>query len=600
MELPVLFVSDGVVYPHAQIKLPIRSKSNFFMIESCLLGKSAFTMVAIVYGTDHPDSEQKFFNICTVAAVEKVVCWSSNNTATQYTLHVRGISRGEIVKHGVPLLELNQIFDPDTPLPEPALIADFLAHLMVLLSFAPANSTRDNLRRVLANKDRDINKIVYLTMALLRMVSYNDQLLFLAENDGLKRMEIALKYAKEAIKAYGSIAPKTSEVPVEENGALVPLGSMQSKRAPAKKRLNELEQMEQELQSCQLPEGTVRDTVMDDFQRLKSLPTGSHDYQVLYGYLKLVSVLPWNKHTEDSCDLEKSRKILDADHEGMADVKKRVLEFLAVKQMKKDVKGPILCLVGPPGVGKTSIAKAIADTLNRRFERIALGGVHDQSAIRGHRRTYVGAMPGRILQAVKQAKTRNPVILLDEVDKMSAGPQGDPAAALLEVLDPAQNHTFQDQYLNLPFDISQVLFVATANDASTIPGPLLDRMELIEMSGYTLSQKVEIAKKFIIPRQLAYHALSPDYLEFSPESLQKIVSRYTREAGVRQLERTVAAVCRWAALKVAQVVNGGAVELDVASNKLNLPIKVKTDNLNEILGVSLYCSRYASTFACFS
>lgn len=236
------------------------------------------------------------------------------------------------------------------------------------------------------------------------------------------------------------------------------------------------------------------------------------------------------------------RRILDADHEGMAEVKKRVLEFLAVKQMKKDLKGPILCLLGPPGVGKTSIAKAIADTLGRHFERISLGGIRDQSAIRGHRRTYVGAMPGRIINALKHAKVRNPVILLDEIDKMVSllpelellfpfqgiGPQGDPSAALLEVLDPAQNHTFQveaplhlptapfqDLYLNIPFDLSQVLFLATANDASTIPGPLLDRMEVIEMSGYTSEQKLEIARKYILPRQLAAHALTPDHLEAS-------------------------------------------------------------------------------------
>jgi ATP-dependent Lon protease len=262
--------------------------------------------------------------------------------------------------------------------------------------------------------------------------------------------------------------------------------------------------------------------------------------------------LPWSKSTTDRLDVKDVRRCLDEDHLGLEKVKKRIVEYTAVRQLRADKKGPILLFVGPPGVGKTSLGKSIARSMGRRYERIALGGVRDEAEIRGHRRTYVGALPGRIIQALKKAGTKNPVIVLDEVEKMGADVRGDPTAALLEVLDPEQNGTFQDHYLDLPFDLSQVTFLATANDRDAIPGPLIDRMEVIEVPGYTRHEKIGIAKEFLVPKQLSSHGLTDERLFFSDEGIETLIDYYTREAGVRNLEREIAAVCRATAVRVAQ------------------------------------------------
>jgi len=276
------------------------------------------------------------------------------------------------------------------------------------------------------------------------------------------------------------------------------------------------------------------------------------EYPMLRHYLELIADLPWQKSTVDKIDITKAREDLDADHYAMTDVKKRILEYLAVRQLKNSLRGPILCFVGPPGVGKTSIGKSIANTLGRKFHRISLGGVSDQSDIRGHRRTYIGSMPGRFVQGLKNAGVNNPVFLLDEIDKMSSGIHGDPSAALLEVLDPEQNANFVDHYLNTPFDLSQVIFIATANSVKSIPRPLLDRMELISIPGYTIEDKVPIAKIHLVPKQLQMHGLKEDSFQITEDALKFLISGYTLEAGVRDLERKLGALCRAIAVKMAE------------------------------------------------
>ncbi len=296
----------------------------------------------------------------------------------------------------------------------------------------------------------------------------------------------------------------------------------------------------------------AREVVEKELKRLERIPPSSPEYSVTRNYIDWILDLPWTESTTDTLDLDKAEKDLDRDHYGLKKIKKRILEFLAVRKLKEDIHGPILCFVGPPGVGKTSLGQSIARTMNRKFVRIALGGVRDEAEIRGHRRTYIGALPGRIIQSLKKAGSNNPVFMLDEVDKLGNDFRGDPSSALLEVLDPEQNATFTDHYLEIEFDLSKVMFIATANVLDTIPGPLRDRMEVVELTGYTEQEKVAIARRHLIPKQLEAHALTEDDLEITEEALQVIIRSYTREAGVRNLEREIAAICRGVAAEIAR------------------------------------------------
>ncbi len=316
---------------------------------------------------------------------------------------------------------------------------------------------------------------------------------------------------------------------------------------------------------------SVKEHFDKELNKLQRMNPQVAEYSVQLNYLDLMVDLPWNEITKDQIDLKKIRKVLDKDHYGLEKVKERIIEHLAVLKLKGDMKAPILCLVGPPGVGKTSLGKSIAKALNRKFVRMSLGGLHDESEIRGHRKTYIGAMPGRILQSIRKAKSSNPVFILDEIDKIGKDFRGDPSSALLEVLDPEQNSTFHDNYLELEYDLSKVMFIATANSMSTIQGPLLDRMEIIDLEGYSLEEKIEIADKHLIPQQLEDHGLKPKQVKISHEVLHKIIEEYTRESGVRTLSRQIAAVMRKAAIKIAE-------------NK-NTTVGFKVDDLKSILGV---------------
>ncbi len=304
-----------------------------------------------------------------------------------------------------------------------------------------------------------------------------------------------------------------------------------------------IDQMREKLLDANLPEEAQK-AADKELKRLKNIQTTSPEYTVVRTYLECLSELPWNEVTEDNHDIENAEEILDRDHYGLKKVKERILEFLAVNSLRTDGRSPILCLVGPPGVGKTSLGKSIAEALNRNYQRISLGGVRDEAEIRGHRRTYIGSMPGKFIQTMKRAGSKNPVLILDEIDKLGRDWRGDPTSALLEVLDPAQNSEFMDHYLDVPFDLSQVMFVATANSTEGIPGPLLDRMEMIDVSSYTVHEKSEIAKRHLLPRQIEEHGLEEGTLTIDEAALEKVIVNYTREAGVRNLERELATICR--------------------------------------------------------
>jgi ATP-dependent Lon protease len=298
-----------------------------------------------------------------------------------------------------------------------------------------------------------------------------------------------------------------------------------------------------------------------ELSRLEKLPPAAAEHGVIRTYLEWLTELPWAAETEDNLDIPHAREVLDADHYDLEKVKDRILEYLAVRKLKPDSPGPILCFVGPPGVGKTSLGRSIAKALGREFERISVGGVRDEAEIRGHRRTYIGALPGAIVRALRDAESRNPVFMIDEIDKMGADFRGDPASAMLEVLDPAQNDSFRDHYLDLEFDLSEVMFIATANVLDTIPGPLQDRMETIELAGYTLEEKRHIARRYLVPRQIEANGLRPSQIEFADPALAAIIEEYTREAGVRGLERQIGTVCRKVARQVAEGKDKGKVKV---------------------------------------
>lgn len=347
-------------------------------------------------------------------------------------------------------------------------------------------------------------------------------------------------------------------------------------------RTAEAEEYRERLSKAELPQD-VADKINKEIERLEKMPPMAAESAVIRTYLDWLLALPWDEETIDNLDIAIAENILNEDHYGLEKVKERILEYLSIRKLAEKIKGPILCLVGPPGVGKTSLARSIARSMGRKFVRVSLGGVRDEAEIRGHRRTYVGALPGRIIQGMRNANSKNPVFLLDEIDKMSADFRGDPSAALLEVLDPEQNNTFSDHYVELPFDLSRVLWIVTANVMHNIPRPLLDRMEVISIAGYTEEEKIQIAKRYLIPKQMRDHGLSDQQIIFSEGTLQKVISDYTREAGVRNLERNIAGLCRKVARQIVQ-------------NKRN-SVKITAQNLHTLLGAPKYRRRQAENVA---
>jgi ATP-dependent Lon protease len=409
----------------------------------------------------------------------------------------------------------------------------------------------------------------------------------LAQQDVLARLRTLMRYLMREIRiaqVSKTFAERAAgEIGEDERRKLLreQLRKIRSELGENDEQGTESDELRDRLEKADLPP-EAREVAEREVGRIAGMPSHSPERSVARTYVEWLLDLPWKTQTEDHLDLAHARRILDEDHYDLEKVKERILEYLAVRKLVSDPKGPILCFLGPPGVGKTSLGKSIARAMGRKFVRASLGGVRDEAEIRGHRRTYVGALPGRIIQSLKSAGTRNPVFILDEIDKVGMDYRGDPSSALLEVLDPEQNSTFSDHYIEVPFDLSKVLFIATANRADTIPAPLLDRMEIIELPGYTASEKLRIGRDHLLPRQLAEHGLTPESLKLSDDVLLRLVEGYTREAGVRSFERTIASLVRKAALKIAE---GGKSET------------VTADDLGKLLGPARFSQEAAEHHA---
>jgi len=387
----------------------------------------------------------------------------------------------------------------------------------------------------------------------------------------MDKVQRFLDYRVEVLKLSQKISQRTQETMSERQREAVlreQLRSIQQELGEGDGKGEEIRELEERISNAGMPE-EVEEQARKELKRLERMPEGAAEYSMTRTYMDWLLELPWSTLSEEHIDIAQAREILDADHYGLDRIKRRILEHLAVHKLNPEGKSPILCFVGPPGVGKTSLGKSIARSMNREFARASLGGVHDEAEIRGHRRTYIGALPGNIIQGMRKAGTRNPVFMLDELDKLGAGIQGDPSAALLEVLDPEQNNTFRDNYLGVPFDLSRVMFIGTANVLDQVPGPLRDRMEVIELPGYTEDEKVEIARRYLLRRQREAAGLSEEQFRITDSALHQIVSDYTREAGVRTLERLIGAVVRHVAVRIAE---GKIQSADVDANDLREPL----------------------------
>ncbi|XP_053304912.1 lon protease homolog 2, peroxisomal [Spea bombifrons] len=573
--LPLLLTQEGVLLPGSTMRTSVDTPGNMELVRSRLLRGTSLksTIIGVIPNTSDPatDTEElpALHRIGTAALAVQVV--GSNWPKPHFTLLVTGLCRFQVAEilteRPYPIAVVEQL-DRLEQLSSKAefkealgdLSEQFYKYAMQLVDMldnsVPAVA---KLKRLLNNLPRELlpdvlTSIIRTTneekLQILDAVSLEERFkvtipLLLRQIEGLKLLQKTRNPKLDEDKRVVAIRP------------LRKIGGIGGKQFSLENTEDEEEDsddiilLEKKIKSSNMPEQALK-VCVKEIKRLKKMPQSMPEYALTRNYLELMSELPWSKSTTDRLDIRAARILLDNDHYAMAKLKKRVLEYLAVRQLKNNLKGPILCFVGPPGVGKTSVGRSIAKTLGREFHRIALGGVCDQSDIRGHRRTYVGSMPGRIINGLKIVGVNNPVFLLDEVDKLGKSLQGDPAAALLEVLDPEQNHSFTDHYLNVPFDLSQVLFIATANTTATVPAALLDRMEVLEVPGYSQEEKIEIAHRHLISKQLAQHGLTPEQIQIPQETTLEIITRYTREAGVRSLERKFGAVCRAVAVKVAE------------------------------------------------
>ncbi|MBU3143543.1 endopeptidase La [Clostridium sp. CF012] len=575
--LPLIPLRGMNIFPYMVLHFDVGREKSILALEDAMLNNQEIFLVSQKISKIEEPEEKDIYSIGTVCNIKQILKLPGDTIRVL----VEGLKRGKIseyknnesfVQAEVEIIE-DEDFEDDKKCKALVRIIDKSFEEYINLS---ANNFPDALFSLEETKEPGrycdiVSSYLILKpetkqklLETLDVIKRLEKLLFILKNE----VEVLKIEKKIGTKVKGRIDKIQKEYYLREQ-----IKAIQEELGEDDENKREIDEYEVKINKAKLPK-EAKEKAIYELNRLKSAGNYSAESGVIRAYLDWILDLPWNKFTKDNIDINKAREVFAAEHYGLEDVKERIIEYLAVKKISKTLKGPILCLVGPPGVGKTSIARSVANAINRNFVRMSLGGVKDEAEIRGHRKTYVGAIPGRIIYAMKQAASKNPLFLLDEIDKMSGDFKGDPADALLEVLDSEQNATFRDHYLELDFDLSKILFITTANKLDTIPRPLLDRMEIIEVSGYTSEEKFHIAKNHLIPKMLKEHNMEGDKINFSDSSINCIIENYTRESGVRNLERQIASVIRKAITEMVE--------------KSRENVNVTTAHVKRYLGIALY------------
>ncbi|HKR27020.1 MAG TPA: endopeptidase La, partial [Acidobacteriaceae bacterium] len=571
--LPILPVRDTVLFPHAVLPLTVGRESSIQLINSLGEEKSIVVVAQRDARVDAPQPAD-LHHFGTLATVHKVVKMP-NQSLFVFTEGNERVKLGEFLQIEPFMTASVDTVAEAAPAKGPeieALQRNVVTQFQQIVSASPTLS--DELQTIAMNIDEP-GRLVDFIASSLPFLATSDKQELLETPDVAARLERINKHLAKELEVQQLRNKIQSEVQDQVQQSQrdyylrEQLKAIQKELGEMDEGQKDIEELKQKIEAAGMPEETKKEA-LKELNRLSRMSPMAADYSLTRNYIEWLAVLPWAKSSGSEVDITKAREILDEDHYDLKKVKDRILDYLAVRRLKADMKGPILCFVGPPGVGKTSLGRSIARALSREFRRISLGGMHDEAELRGHRRTYIGALPGQIIQNLRRAGANDPVFMLDEVDKLGRDFRGDPASALLETLDPEQNNTFRDNYLDVPFDLSKVLFICTANMLDPVPAPLLDRMEIIPLQGYSEEEKLHIAKRYLVPRQIKENGITPEQIEFPDDAIRHLVRHYTREAGVRKLEQVIGTVCRKEARRLVE----GKTE----------KLVVSTETLREFLG----------------
>jgi ATP-dependent Lon protease len=571
--LPILPMREMVTFPETLTPLAVGQERSMKLVDDVLAGNRMLALVASKDPEKEEPGPEDLYDVGVAGIVARMLK-VPDGTIRILVQGTQRVKLGDFVQ-STPYLVARVDEHPDVLEQSQELqaltnnVRNTFSEIIEQIPYLP-----EELQMAVANID-DPSALSHLIAGSLRIGIEEKQELLEEVNVGprLRRLSEILARELEVVRLGSQIQSQVqSEIDKGQREYLLreQMKAIQAELGETDEQQAELNELRERIEAAKLPEHAAK-AAERELGRLERLPAAAAEYGVIRSYLEWLTELPWSERTEDNLDIEHAREVLDTDHYDLEKVKDRILEYLAVRKLNPDSHGPILCFVGPPGVGKTSLGRSIAKALGREFERISVGGVRDEAEIRGHRRTYIGALPGVIIRALRDAGSRNPVFMIDEIDKMGADFRGDPASAMLEVLDPAQNDTFRDHYLDLTFDLSEVLFIATANILDTVPAALQDRMEVIQLAGYTTEEKLHIAKRYLVPRQIAENGLKASQIEIADPALTAVIEEYTREAGVRNLEREIGSICR----KVAR---------EVAEGKADGKARVSAKRARELLG----------------